>query len=302
MKRNIKHYRVLLLSLLVSFPSAGLSQPIPLAQREPLWWLVPGTKIWLGARSESDNRAVVNLGQLKHVTAMAKLHLDTLLAPFGGAGVEITNLVTNFAGRTTSPAVQRQQNFQPVNAGQLKAVADLFYRRLDELGIDAATETVQRLGGGGYVSVRQGKTYKVPWSNVFLAGDNAKAANVGQLKLVFGFELDSDADSILDAFEWSLINANTSDGLNSLADVTAATAGGATGDLDGDGLTNAEEVMFRTSQNSAGIGSAPSALIASYDGLDRLTGLAGLGGGVIYYLDPTGNILSTDHPELIPTP
>jgi N-acetylmuramoyl-L-alanine amidase len=192
-----------------------------------------------------ENARPLNVGQLKHVASQARTYLDNVLQPWGGAGTAITTLISQFQGKSTNPltpVAERAENAAPVNVGQLKQVAELFYGRLAEMGLDAGTETATRLGGTA--SPRPGKSYMVPWRNDLPATENNSIATIGQLKMAFGFKVDVDLDGVLDALEWYLINASSADELVSLADIHASAV---TADADGDGLTAAQEFTAHTS-------------------------------------------------------
>jgi len=61
----------------------------------PQWWSDSGTRI-LDSTKAPDNRAVANLGQLKHVATKAMQHLDAQLNSVGGAGSAIHGVVDAF--------------------------------------------------------------------------------------------------------------------------------------------------------------------------------------------------------------
>ena len=158
---------------------------------EPSWWSAPATGIWAAGPVNVENARPLNVGQLKHVATQARTYLDNVLQPWGGAGTAITALTTQFQGNSTNPltpVAERAENEAPVNVGQLKQVAELFYDRLAEMGLDAGTETAARLGGTA--SLRPGKSYMVPWQNNLPATENNSIATIGQLKMAFGFKVD----------------------------------------------------------------------------------------------------------------
>ncbi|MES2466127.1 MAG: N-acetylmuramoyl-L-alanine amidase [Verrucomicrobiota bacterium] len=210
---------------------------------EPQWWSAPGTGIWAAGPVNVENARPLNVGQLKHVASQARTYLDNVLQPWGGAGTAITTLTTQFQGNSTNPltpVADRAENAAPVNVGQLKQVAELFYDRLAELELNAGMETAFRLGGVS--SLRPGKSYTVPWLNNLPSAENAGIATIGQLKMAFGFEVDLDNDGVLDAFEWAMINATSTDAWVSLVDITALLLDA---DSDGDGITNAREFTLK---------------------------------------------------------
>ena len=118
---------------------------------EPSWWRERGV---LNGKP-ADDFAAVNAGQLKNIAAAACQELDAKLP--GGAGAEIARLVGSFAN---------SNNFAAINLGQLKAVAKPFYDRL----------------------ITEKFVAEYPWKPGATTDDSA-AANLGQLKNVFSFEI-----------------------------------------------------------------------------------------------------------------
>jgi hypothetical protein len=137
-----------------------------------------------------DDYVIVNQGQVKHIASKAYAEFNLRLP--GGAGTNLTALINSF---TTN------NNYDVANIGQLKAVAEPFYARLIEVGY-AATN---------------------PWTS---GTDDYAAANVGQLKNLFGFDLTALAGELP---EWWQLYYFGEIGINPGADA------------DGDGDTNFEE-------------------------------------------------------------
>lgn len=191
---------------------------------EPAWWSAPTTKIWQGSAVNADNYAPINVGQLKHMAAMAKEHLSVI----GGAGSEITSMVGAFSTGA--------DNFAPANVGQLKAIAAPFYKRFAALSMGysviAQLRQQMQLPANGFAE-SQGVVY--PWVAP-AAGEHHAPATVGQLKMVFGFSLtsmspggdftDTDLDGLYDAWEMSHFSSLSHSGL---------------ADNDGDGVPNWQE-------------------------------------------------------------
>lgn len=163
----------------------------------PSWWTDSGTAIIDAEASHdaSENYAPANLGQLKNVAAKAKLHLDNYL-PDGGAGDEIDILIAGFEPRSNAGHTQAQidafiaDNYAPINLGQLKAVAKLFYDRLQ--GFDYDTEA--NLISHGYPANQIFNGY--PWNPATPKAENYAPANLGQLKMVFSFDLSAPAGEL----------------------------------------------------------------------------------------------------------
>lgn len=184
----------------------------------PGWWSATATKIVDESVEDGDNYAPANLGQLKHVASKAKSHLDANLV--GGSGTTISTLIATFVTATTPEEVAA--NYAPLNLGQLKAVAKPFYDRL----LDARYGTKENLIARGYSGTWP---YNYPWDPTTPVEDNYAPANIGQLKMVFSFDLngfDSDFDGLPDSWETTQYGNLTSVGI---------------GDPDEDGLTNLME-------------------------------------------------------------
>ena len=145
----------------------------------PSWWSHPVYGI-LDSSQTPDNWAPVNAGQLKHVATQAKAYFD---ADFpGGAGAQINALVAGF-----SPGVD-PENFAPVNIGQLKNVAKVFYDRMGAASSpyrEVVSTQLLLLGADPTTMSNNYPTY--PWGSSS-SSENWHPANIGQLKLVFGFD------------------------------------------------------------------------------------------------------------------
>ena len=198
----------------------------------PAWWSDYETRI-LDPAKTPDNRAVANLGQLKHVASMAKKHLDQHLATWGSAGPAVDAVIYGF--EEDSP-----DNFAPVNLGQLKAVAKPFYDRINAVvSSGTASPTNTMLRANGYPA---NWPHAYPWNpndpinqptppgQTVDKSTNLAPVNLGQLKLVFSFDLATDTDGDLMADWWE--NAY---GFSATDDSDAAA------DADGDGWTNGKE-------------------------------------------------------------
>jgi hypothetical protein len=129
----------------------GLNLLIPCYAGIPSWWV---TRNVLKQGVPTDNKAALNVGQFKHAVSQAVAEMNVELAGDGGAGIELNSLVAAWSEGNTG-----LDNFEMINAGQVKSVLKLWYDRLNEIH-----------GTLGY-----------PWTGV--GGDsNFEAVNVGQLK------------------------------------------------------------------------------------------------------------------------
>ena len=118
---------------------------------DPSWWRERGVT----NGGAPDDFAAANAGQLKNIAVSAYWELEARLPH--GAGPELLKLARSF---------RDGDNFTAVNIGQLKAVAKPFYDRL----------------------IAEGFAKDYPW-NPAAKSDDSAAANLGQLKNVFSFEL-----------------------------------------------------------------------------------------------------------------
>src|SRR2546423_5022671 len=125
----------------------------------PTWW---SQRNVLVPNAVPDDYAPVNQGQLKNIAKAAVAEMDAKLT--GGAGQELHNLVNSWS----TPAAPTN-DFSPVNVGQSKAVAKPFYDRLILAGLM--------------------DTY--PWLKSLNLPDDFAAANIGQIKNLFSFEIPS---------------------------------------------------------------------------------------------------------------
>ena len=216
----------------------------------PSWWSSANTRI-LSADS-SDNYAPANLGQLKLVAKKAMEYFDFYLP--GGAGSEIAQMVASFEPRQGQGYTPEQinqfkaANYAPANLGQLKAVAKPFYDRL----LAAGYHTRQNLISHG----ASGWPFNYPWNPATPVSENYTSANLGQLKMIFSFDIstDGDTDGLSDWWELKWFGNLASDaGMNN----------------DSDGLTNLEEFRLGTDPMHAGVPD-PLGAVVSLEIFNRL--------------------------------
>lgn len=166
-------------------PLLTLGVVISTSSASPEWWDESSTRI-VEENGDEDNYAPANLGQLKHVAVQASKHLDDHLS--GGSGPAIQAMIAGFeprSGQGYSPEQIQEfldANYSPINLGQLKAVAKPFYDRLLAAGYD----TKQNLIDHGYPI---NWAFDYPWDPATPVETNYAPANIGQLKIVFSFDL-----------------------------------------------------------------------------------------------------------------
>lgn len=209
----------------------------------PDWWTDTNTRI-ISPTAAEDNYGPITLGQLKYVAKQAKKHLDAELSLQGGAGSEITTMVSEFEPRagvtyTAEEAAEiSRQNRTPVNVGQLKNVARPFYNRLVSVGYNTRANLILH----GYPI---SWILPYPWDPQTSVETNYAPATLGQLKMVFSFSLtgfdtteDSDGDTLPDDWEIAYgLDPETPDDPQE--------------DPDEDGLTKWEEFLLGGDSNHA---------------------------------------------------
>ncbi|MCC5842263.1 MAG: hypothetical protein JJT96_19260 [Opitutales bacterium] len=161
---------------------------------EPGWWSAYGV---LDASQSGDNYSPVNVGQLMHIASRSKAYFDDELP--GGSGTAVNTLVLSFG---SGPNIE---NYAPANVGQLKQVVFTFYQRLAEVFPHAVAEGV--FFDGDFLATT-GLSI-IPWMEAD-ASENWQPANVGQLKLVFSFNIAflQSAEGILPAW-WKMKHFGT---------------------------------------------------------------------------------------------
>jgi hypothetical protein len=159
----------------------------------PPWW-----KQWGATDNQNpDEQAAANIGQLKHIASKAIAEFEVNLP--GGAG---TSLNTMLAGWKGVGGPERDDTVA-VTVGQLKSVAKLVYDRLIQVGY----------------------TTTYPWTPETDDDDDTAIVNLGQIKYVFRFDLQKDANH------------------NGIPDWQDAVMNSLTLDSDGDGMSNRDEKL-----------------------------------------------------------
>lgn len=222
----------------------------------PLWWSVGNPPV-IDTNAAENNIAPANIGQAKYMVRSALDALEDIL-PSVATQIEqdLTIPQPNPAGGTfpaildfTVPDpkddtwIQKQKN--PLLIGQLKAIADPFYTRLNEAA-PAWLATERTTNGTSHPNSI------FPWTTDTTDDVNKGVANIGQLKSVFSlrFEtltpdfIDEDYDGIDD--NWELANgldpSNRDDGYD---------------DPDGDGIENRLEFVLGFDPNNDATNGTP---------------------------------------------
>lgn len=151
----------------------------------PAWWTASSTRI-LKAGAAEDNYAMATVGQLKLVATKAKAYLDGKL-PANAQKTAVEAKLAEFApdnGVAFTPA-EIEDNYRPLNLGQLKATAKPFYNWLLSGGHDTRAKLIAR----GYPQ-NWPMTNPYPWDPATPVDQNYAPVTLGQLKLVFSFDLE----------------------------------------------------------------------------------------------------------------
>ncbi|MCX6937524.1 MAG: thrombospondin type 3 repeat-containing protein [Verrucomicrobia bacterium] len=229
---------------------------------KPTWW----TTRKVITSDAADDFAAANIGQLKFVAANAARELDWSLLSVGGVSDEIINLVDSWDASPTDEVVR--DDYAVINQGQLKSVAELFYRRLRQ---------------AGYIGVPLAQGATRPWTTTADDDDDYAVANLGQLKYIFSFDpnpgimVDIDQDGIDD--RWEKLYYKSS----------AVVSGGE--DTDQDGYTTLEEFLLKTSPLRADSDLLPGDMRTyQYDNRGRLLGATANGLNARYTPDAEGNL------------
>ena len=200
---------------LLVLPFAGFAD-------NPQWWVDRGV---VSTNSATTNDyAVANQGQLKWFATNAYLELEANLT--GGAGSNVESFVQSLSSTN---------NYYPVNLGQLKYAAGLYFDRLIEEGV----------------------TNSYPWTTNTADDVDYAPVNLGQLKVAFDFDVsggsgDTDGDGLLNSVE-------TDTGVYVSPEDTGSDPNKA--DTDEDGIDDGDEVDARTDPNNADT-NKPNVLIA----------------------------------------
>ncbi len=140
------------------------------AASQPAWWGLRAVVVEGAAPADFE---LLNQGQLKQLALAAFLEMEAALP--GGAGLDVTALlnlwtVVDTVGNRVPNEHLNADDYSPVNLGQLKATAGVFYDRL--------------------IALQWARGY--PWAWIF--ADDFALANLGQAKSLFAFPLDQNRD------------------------------------------------------------------------------------------------------------
>ena len=217
----------------------------------PLWWSSGNPPI-IVANAPQNNRGPANIGQAKHMAKSAIAALRPIL-PAVATQIEadLAPIVDFTVPNPKTPEWIAKQK-APLLLGQLKAMADPFYRRLNTAA--PAWLTAERTANGTNFP-----NSIFPWTSETTDDKNKSIANIGQLKAVFSLrfsQTDTDGDNIPDLFEirYNLDPGNSSDGYPQiLGDTNADGIGDALAlflglspllfDADGDGVQDTTDAF-----------------------------------------------------------
>jgi len=185
---------------------------------EPAWWGARGVK----STAPASDYAIANQGQAKWFALKAEEELRF-------------KLPTGFNGPIYTTPLPTGNNYAPINQGQLKALVQQLYLRIQQA--KAANPTLP-------ITLPQVLAGTYPWTDTPADDQNYALVNIGQLKYVFSFEFnrDADADNLPDWWE-ILYGLDPHDATNN---------NGPSGDPDGDGVSNYIEYLQGRNPTSSG--------------------------------------------------
>ncbi|MEM6602078.1 MAG: hypothetical protein AAF649_11890, partial [Verrucomicrobiota bacterium] len=242
--------------------AVGWTTSVPTANQPagyPDWWFEREVIEQTGSGTDyavdyvqPDDYAAVNQGQLKH---MARAAYDELQQELPAsvwttpAGQALSALIASwYAGGDLSGQVitSGTDHYAVANTGQVKWIAKHHYDVLASVGYVA---------GAGYAPAGW-SAGSYPWTDVTSDDDHYAAANLGQVKYLFSFDLsiwtpagiDSDMDGLPDAWEQQIIDTAASDAdpgndwIDTIEEILPQDNPlSIAGDFDGDGIDNATE-------------------------------------------------------------
>lgn len=192
----------------------------PAQAQAPAWW---ANRLVITNRAASDY-SPANQGQAKWMATNAFLEfLDKLP---GDGNTNILNLLSTF---TTNG------NYQPINIGQVKALAKPFYDRIQEVSTSLPYVITAR---------PTGVTGTHPWTASTSDDSDYSPVNIGQLKYIFSFDFDRNNDGTNDM--WAPNSDADGDYLSNIAETTIYGTDPADADTDGDGRSDWQETADGT--------------------------------------------------------
>lgn len=176
---------------------------------DPAWWSTYG--IYQGGQPGND-WSLVTAGQLKYVATQAKAYLDA------ERDLTAADWDTAYGGPNKSPLDDfvNSENYAVVNVGQLKFIASGFYTILAQKFWEYDVRS--GLIANGMPGSEIGYSMPImPWNAYSLKAENAAPITIGQLKLVFSFDL-----SLAPVSDPDLIGQDDADGGSGAGDFFSA--------------------------------------------------------------------------------
>ena len=216
-----------------------------LAADPPMWWSLPDDTnhaVIDPAVTDANPRGPANIGQAKFMVKRAldalRDQLPTVAAEVEANLVGVGKPIATLDVPAQPDVAWHEKQKAPLLVGQLKAIADPFYNRLN-------TAAPQWLLDERAANMTQFSGTCLPWPTITGNGNNHAMATIGQLKAVFAlhFDQDSDADFASDLQNCFVTGSPTASALPPELMTYLLTSGG---DYDGDGIDNATEIANAT--------------------------------------------------------
>ena len=171
---------ILMVRWLCLFVVCTMASPL-LHAAPPTWWAARGV---LDTNKQANDYAAVNQGQLKNIAQQALVAMDASFNTLG-LPVDTTDVLHTTVSGWSQPDGTRN-DYQAVNLGQVKHMAQMFYDRFRAVNY----------------------TDRYPWTGLESLSNDYATANVGQVKNLFSFDftqpgagLDLDQNGLPDYWE-----------------------------------------------------------------------------------------------------
>ncbi|WP_386818662.1 hypothetical protein [Luteolibacter algae] len=169
-----------------------------------------------------NNHGPANIGQAKYMASSALGALRAILPEVAENIEGDLAVIVDFTVPEPKTQEWLEKQKAPLLIGQLKAIADPFYRHLN--AVAPAWLDAERTANGTF---QTGTIF--PWTSETEDDQNKAFANIGQLKVVFSLRFDEDQeanpDGISDLLESYFISVNPNDQWTDLSQIDQSNIG-----------------------------------------------------------------------------